>query len=244
MMAVKISLPFIPGNPHFDFENEPKGPPLLWGFSSGIRFTETWRLPTSARQKDYKKLKPIFPLPGLNAVNETFRLIVEEFEPGVHQFFPIQLKRKGGTPYEDKYYIFNACQSFDCRIVAGRAVTWGESAVSEGRRYIINIGGPLQVSRPRIAGRHMWVNDLIHSGRMCASDALFAKLAESGFKSLYPIHYEEIDMVWKADEQIPEIMLWFDEHQSSELVRFRIQHRRDWVEENRPQWLTEKNQVK
>jgi hypothetical protein len=37
---------------------------------------------------NHKKVPDVFPMPGCNAVNQRFKDLVEEFEPGVHQFFP------------------------------------------------------------------------------------------------------------------------------------------------------------
>jgi hypothetical protein len=107
-----VQLPYSFPVPKFNWDDEPV-PMATFGFSAGKRWTEEevrTYIPTSATQKDTKKMCDIFSMPNINAVSERFKAIVEEFEPGVHQFIPIQLKRKDGTPYEEQYYVFNACK--------------------------------------------------------------------------------------------------------------------------------------
>lgn len=82
------------------------------------------RFPTSATHKDRKKLADFMRMPGGNACNQRFKDLVERFEPGVHLFHPITLKRKDGAPYEEPYYIFSAQQAADFILTKMSGMEW------------------------------------------------------------------------------------------------------------------------
>lgn len=42
-------------------------------------------------------------------VSEKFRVVVEKLEPGIHQFFPVEMRFKSSV-LEERYYIFIVCQ--------------------------------------------------------------------------------------------------------------------------------------
>lgn len=46
-------------------------------------------------------------------VSERFKAVVEALEPGVHQFFPVQLYWRGKKPVEGQYYWFVVCNALD-----------------------------------------------------------------------------------------------------------------------------------
>ena len=108
-MAHVVKIGFSDRMPAFEWDEEPE-PMASFGFSFGRRIDDLSIFPKSATQKDTKKICDVFSMPALNCVNGRFRDLVEEFEPGVHQFIPISLKRKDGTPIEGEYFIFNCCQ--------------------------------------------------------------------------------------------------------------------------------------
>jgi hypothetical protein len=61
-----------------------------------------------------KKVKPydVFVLQGLILVSDTVKDIVEHFEPGIHQFYPIEMVYKDGS-HARQMYFFNICARLD-----------------------------------------------------------------------------------------------------------------------------------
>lgn len=46
-------------------------------------------------------------------VNSRLKQLIEEFEPGVHQFVPTQIVHQDGSPYSDQYWNFICCSLID-----------------------------------------------------------------------------------------------------------------------------------
>ena len=130
-MAQVINLHYHEGQPAFDFlDMAGTMKPVFFGMSLG-KAVDPARVPTYAREKTRnKKLYDIFSMPGLNGVSQRFRDLVEEFEPGVHQFFPLQLSRRDGTPIEGNHYVFNCFVRADTVLVDRSGLSWGESAMA------------------------------------------------------------------------------------------------------------------
>ncbi len=53
----------------------------------------------------------LFPSGNVWVVSERFRELVEAREPGLHQFFPLEVTMKNGAAAERVYFLFNICQS-------------------------------------------------------------------------------------------------------------------------------------
>lgn len=68
-----------------------------------------------------KSLPDFFPITDEIGVSQAFRDVVEELEPGVHQFFPVDVRQRNGKEVEGKYYLFVCCQLIDTAVVAERS---------------------------------------------------------------------------------------------------------------------------
>jgi hypothetical protein len=97
-----------------------------FGISSKVKIDaeRLAKFPTTATQQDKKPLVDFMVMPGNNACNQRFKDLVERFEPGVHLFLPVTLKRKDGTPYEEPYYIFSAQQAADFILTKMSGMEW------------------------------------------------------------------------------------------------------------------------
>jgi hypothetical protein len=127
-MPVHLSLEYQDySDPMFDFVSEPKNMALI-GLSVGYPI-DAGRFATVARQQKNKKIHDVFPLPGVNAVSERFKEIVESYEPGVHQFFPVELFDKAGDRVPTNYYIFNCTVCVDAVLVEHSEVRWSQRRV-------------------------------------------------------------------------------------------------------------------
>jgi len=71
-----------------------------------------------------KQIPDVFATPGLNAVSDRFRNLVEQFEPGMHQFFPLSVQDCEGAQLREKLYIFNCAVGVDAIIFRTSNAIW------------------------------------------------------------------------------------------------------------------------
>lgn len=139
---------------------------------------------------NHKTLGDVLPVVGKWGCSAEFKDLVEAFEPGLHQFVPITLRRPSGKPIlrldgrevgPGQYFLMNTMQEIEALLPEHCVAPWGE------RRKIVRGVMPdvddLCVSRAAIEGRHLWLNKpFIGSGLIFISDALSAALREKGLK--------------------------------------------------------------
>lgn len=137
--------------------------------------------------QDYKELASIITLGDrMWAVDEACKRLIERLEPGVHRFYPLEIRVFGGKVYPVQYYI----------LVVGR---WLESLSPEdsnresfaGYRpetkyffihgYKKNITG-LALRQSVFNGAHLWRERDLKEWLICFSDILAADLARAGLK--------------------------------------------------------------
>ena len=211
-MAYIISLKYSNREPQFEFLDVPEKK-FIFGFSLGLP-VGTRRMPTRAKETSCKKSYPdIFAMPGLNAVSRRFRDLVEEFEPGVHQFFPLELYRKNGDPVEGEYFIFNCAVSFDCVLTAKTDVEWRKlNSQEEYPSLFIKNSRDQILSHPQIAGRHLWCGFRQKCVGVYVSDAFFSRLKKEKFNFFRSKECPEIDEPWVAEENLGPQLKYEKEH--------------------------------
>ena len=85
--------------------------------------------------------------------------VIERFEPGVHEFIPLEVRNKKGEVIDGPYFIINPQQVF-CAILADEVEehrvkwTFATSAGPVVPRAMI-LAPEYTLSRPKIAGRHL-----------------------------------------------------------------------------------------
>ncbi|MEO0637063.1 MAG: DUF1629 domain-containing protein [Pseudomonadota bacterium] len=177
-MAYRISTE--PTEAHGRFDFEPKRKPLLF-LSKGHRIDEASWVSHSAVQRDRKKIAPIMGISTEFGVREDIKEIIEELEPNVHQFFEVQLKRKDGTPYQERYFVLNIAQQFPSIVLAEpdkeRWVSYG-TTFYPWRPMPIEPEHEHYVSRPKVAGRHLWISQIVYPHDAFCSDELLKRIAE------------------------------------------------------------------
>lgn len=109
---------------YFDWDSKPDEM-RNFGLSSNIPLTPS-NLPDSATRTRGKQTPDIFPMPGLNAVSSRFRGLVENFEPNIHLFHPIELKEKDGSLVSGDYFIFCARAALDCVLTNKSNIIWNK----------------------------------------------------------------------------------------------------------------------
>lgn len=101
--------------------------------------------------------------------------IIERFEPGVHQFFPIEIIAPNGTPIERGRYMLNVTTLVDA-LVDGK----NYSSDPQNPRYSSpsTCGVPLSVRLRDIVGLHLWRDKRIAPEVLFMSTGLFDTLNE------------------------------------------------------------------
>lgn len=241
-MAWKIDFDYVSAQPDFDFDPAPDGTTpwgFGWGWGRGSRVAEA-QVPQSARQKDNNRLVDVFPLPGFSCVNKRFRDVVESFEPNTHQFFPITLRSKKGVTYDEPYFLINVCQTFDSIMVGNSNTEWRVRLAGglEGMPYVSRPNPPRLISRPTIAGRHLWRNYWIYEGDIMVSDdlrdaLLREKIIRLKLKEPRAQYYEEVDSYFTYQEQAPAMLDWMETNRPSVMFDQHL----DWIKTYTPHWL-------
>ena len=210
-MAHVVKIGFSDRMPAFEWDEEPE-PMASFGFSFGRRIDDLSIFPKSATQKDTKKICDVFSMPALNCVNARFRDLVEEFEPGVHQFIPISLKRKDGTPIEGEYFIFNCCQLLGAVLVnETKCGEWRKvvAGPNEGQPYYDIPPHDLVLSRPAIGGKHIWVSAVANPGNPFFSDELVERMEQEKIRYVtINSKNEEIEKPWIPEDNIAPRIAW------------------------------------
>lgn len=109
-------------NAYFEWDSEPEHM-RMFGLSSSQELAPE-NLPDRATRRSGKQTPDVFAMPGLNAVNERFRELVEDFEPDTHLFHPIVLREKDGSRIAGRHYIFSARVHFDCVLLQKSKIGW------------------------------------------------------------------------------------------------------------------------
>lgn len=211
-MAAWIKLAFDHREPIFEFLDIAEDP-LRFGLSLGLP-VGTRRLRTKARQINVRKRLPdIFVMPGLNAVSQRFRDLVEEFEPGTHQFFPLELSYKNGTPVEEPFFVFNCCVSLDSLLVRRSEVAWYNfnDPLTSPRLNVLwrhrNV-----LSRPAITGHHIWCSLRLRVAGLYVSDAFHNQMKRRKIRYFDASPCEESEEPWVAEENAGPILEWEARH--------------------------------
>lgn len=150
----------------------------------------------------HKALADSFPVCARWGCSAAFRAEVERLEPGVHQFFPINitrprskkpvLRRDGQEVGPGDFYLFNCMQLLDAVLPD---LSTGVQRRPSGLLSFHVWSADICVSRAAIAGRHLWHGDFDGRGKgqSFISDELLAGFRRAGLKGF------EIRPVREAD---------------------------------------------
>jgi hypothetical protein len=194
--------------PMFAFDDPWPPETPYFGFSATRLLEPDVIVPDSARQTDKKKIHDIFSMPGVNAVSQRFRDLVEEYDSGIHQFFPLALRRKDDTPIEMPYYVFNCGRRLEALLVARSNLRWiirqhtGEPYVERDTRK------EWVLSRPAIDGHHIWSGTDVTGGLVFFSDDFLSELNARKIRYLEQQSCRELDEPWIAAENIEPLLDW------------------------------------
>lgn len=127
------------------------------------------------------KIKPLVDAEafyGQLLVSDAFKEIVEELEPGVHQFFPMELYV--GDEFQRTDYFFNICNRLD---TMDRELSFPINA----RGFFRPMGRDdyrLVFSKEKIGNHHAWRDKFVPGGATYFSNTLAQRLKEAGITGL------------------------------------------------------------
>lgn len=215
-MAWRIEFSAKRAVPHFEFLNVPERYPLFE--ISKNEPVDASRMPAQARLRFAwsKPIPDIFPTPGLNAVNQRFRDLVETFEPRVHQFFPLKLFALDGSSLDGNYYIFNCAVGIDAIIHTTAEPKWTTDATGMPILYT-GMEKQFELSRQVIGDHHLWCGKSVSKLELFVSDAFYEAIKRNKITGLDAVYRKELDVPWVAEKELAPLLLWEASRQSSEI---------------------------
>ena len=131
---------------------------------------------------------------GPLCVSQRFKDAVEAIEPGVHQFVPIPIFHKDGSPYGESFYYFQICSLLDAinPALGGVYKQGGYDFENHPDRYVwfVQSGGDekLAVFKNCVAGKAAWRDQRMYA-RWFFSDALVERMKAEGMEGYYAASY-------------------------------------------------------
>jgi hypothetical protein len=121
-------------------------------------------------------------------VDAALKAIIERMEPGVHQFFPIELRYRG-KPYSGPYYTLVIGRYLDCFLPE---MSSNESWRHNGPRTYFHEENKkglqgLALSKAAFQGSHLWIERRMSLDLICLSDEMQTEIAKEGLR--IPRHY-------------------------------------------------------
>lgn len=152
-------------------------------FRYGHARAEPFEQPSEFRtEKSYDVLPSLVHLnDGLNAVDEPLRELIEEFEPGVHQFWPLKITMPRSRAYPVPYYGMIVLQKRDSLVVEKSElrerppIYYGLTDSKKDFRKVC-------LSKDVIGSAHFWREKSLQSPDLFISDALQAAIAARELK--------------------------------------------------------------
>lgn len=143
--------------------------------------------------KGYKSLGSLIMLNGrILAVDEDFKTIIERLEPGIHEFFPIEIKMPRGKIFPKSYYVLFIDQYFESFSPEESEKESFRSAGGKSSKNYIHEKSKKGVTGLALAksvfdSAHIWKERAFREWLICFSDELQAEIAAAGFRM--PKHY-------------------------------------------------------
>ena len=131
---------------------------------------------------------------GYQVVSDAFRALIEEFEPGVHQYIPVDVyKTRDGEERWGTWYWLNICNRIDSTDHdAMREAGWYQTEIAgtkQRAQWDFNWEAarwqepPITFSRNRIGDRALWVDPYLNPKNFYACDKFAGAVKERGFST-------------------------------------------------------------
>lgn len=150
---------------------------------------------TKAKVKSkHKELPDIFPGPGPFNCSPRFKDLVEELEPGIHEFINFEILMQNGEPVEGGYFHFNVLQVLDAIIPEKSTIEYGMSALGKETWIITEptVSEKFTFDQSVINGKHLWWDTKMGIRQVYCSDTFQNEFQNRGMKFLeFKKHEEE-----------------------------------------------------
>lgn len=129
-------------------------------------------------------------------VPQSWKEVIEEFEPEVHQFKPVALSQKNGSPLDEPFFAMNIRQALRDVCDKERSTapyTYDAKGLGAFQNTTDTPRGKVVFKAKAIRGQHLWnpLDLLIYEIAM--SDELFARLASlGGMETVRTLRIEEV----------------------------------------------------
>jgi hypothetical protein len=176
-VAYLVKLSFLPRcRPQYDIDVDapPRGLPQYAGLKTPD-FVPPDHVPRRARIESAHKFIPhVGPLAWYWCVCDRFKALLEEREPGIHQFFPIDIAYKDGRLELRPFYLFHIRRVVSAMIIEKSNVVVRPSVTNSIDAEIRFYPFKITLSRARIRDCHVWRSE--DGPYVFFSDDLFAEV--------------------------------------------------------------------
>jgi len=161
------------------------------------------QVPKEAYMGTTHKVIPDFVvISGIRGMSREARDLVEEFEPGVHQFIPVNIVRKRGNKpivrldgrvLDEPYYLFNCMVWLDTILLDRSEVYKADIGNGVVTAYpdLTKPEARIVLNREMISGHHVWRGNLHFPERLFFSDQFATATLRKNLKKLEFTHYDE-----------------------------------------------------
>lgn len=178
-------------------------PKLLRRFDPGPpRPLERQDVPLVATLVNDKKALPDFiSLQAFGASNRV-RQVIERYEPSVHQFFEVSLRRYRGSkpilgadgePLKESYYVLNPMVRIEAIVVEKSELNVWRLAGGGQASGLVNAyrPGSVTVRKSLVAGHHLWCGEYHAAGELFFSEELGGEFIRNKWKGIEFIKVNE-----------------------------------------------------
>ena len=121
---------------------------------------------------------------GLLLVTGEVKEVIEGLDPGRHQFVPVRVTDKDGTPIEKDWHVLLITHRQDA-LITERSDVRSSDPFGRGGTFLLAIGGPVALDLGKLDQSHLWRERRLQGGRtLFMSGKLQAALAERGLRFL------------------------------------------------------------
>jgi hypothetical protein len=149
-------------------------------FERGIPLSETTHPPISELyhiaylESSHKILPDIFQVTSEKGISQRLKDIIEFFEPGIHQYFPVTLMRTKKEAFPGSYYLLNVCQI--CNSLVPEKSNFRVANTPNGMEYWSRVPGLKNyrtIRKSDVEGKHLW-REKLYRDDLYMSDDLYA----------------------------------------------------------------------
>ena len=179
----------------------------LWTPSGKI--DDTSNIPTVAvHTSGSGKVPDVKRIGDAGVISERLKNIIEDIEPGIHQFFPVTLKKKSGEAYPGHYYIFHPTQYAPCVLLSKsgiRSKVIVERGIRKGLPHYNVHADEYVISRSAYGDRKIFGSLFVMNDGLFVSDEVMARIKTAKLKSVMAYPVTELDEPWNFEKEAPDL---------------------------------------